>query len=69
MPKELKIDAFSLKRNTAFLLKYTAKENKPRGDNDAAKDMLLVDNVDDREFLQELFFAIEPELPLSSKKR
>lgn len=30
---------------------------------DGAKDMLLVDNVDDRAFLKELFEAMYPELP------
>lgn len=29
---------------------------------EGAKDMLLVENVDDREFLTELFTAMEPEL-------
>lgn len=36
---------------------------------DGAKDMLLVENVDDREFLRELFSAIEPELPAPRKKK
>ena len=30
---------------------------------EGAKDMLLVDNVDDRAFLAELFMAMQPELP------
>lgn len=30
---------------------------------EGAKDMLLVDDVDNREFLEALFTAIEPELP------
>ena len=34
-----------------------------------AKDMLLVDNVDDRVFLAELFEAIYPELPAPKKKK
>lgn len=33
-----------------------------------AKDMLLVEDVDDREFLKELFEAIYPELPEPKKK-
>ena len=36
---------------------------------DGAKDMLPVENVDDREFLRELFSAIEPELPAPRKKK
>lgn len=35
---------------------------------DGAKDMLLVDNVDDREFLKTLFEAMYPELPEPKKK-
>ena len=31
--------------------------------------MLLVENVDDREFLKTLFEAMYPELPESKKKR
>ena len=34
---------------------------------EGAKDMLLVENVDDRDFLTALFTAMEPELP--EKKR
>ncbi|MDO5785775.1 MAG: competence protein TfoX [Eubacteriales bacterium] len=36
---------------------------------EGAKDMLLVDNVDDREFLAALFTAMQPELPEPKKKR
>lgn len=36
---------------------------------EGAKDMLLVDNVDDREFLAGLFTAMYPELPAPKKKR
>lgn len=36
---------------------------------EGAKDMLLVDNVDDKEFLKELFEAIYPELPEPKKRR
>ena len=36
---------------------------------DGAKDMLLVDNVDDRAFLKELFEAMYPELPDPKKKK
>ncbi|MBP1561343.1 MAG: TfoX/Sxy family protein [Oscillospiraceae bacterium] len=35
---------------------------------DGAKDMLLCDNVDDRDFLTALFEAIYPELPEPKKK-
>ena len=34
-----------------------------------AKDMILVDNVDDKEFLRELFNAILDELPVPKKKK
>lgn len=34
-----------------------------------AKGMLLVENVDDREFLATLFTAIEPEMTLPKKKK
>lgn len=36
---------------------------------DGAKDMLLVDNVDDRDFLEALFRAMYPELPEPKKKK
>lgn len=36
---------------------------------EGAKDMMLVDNVDDREFLAALFTAMQPELPEPKKKR
>lgn len=35
---------------------------------DGAKDMLLVENVDDRDFLQELFNTMYPELPAPKPK-
>ncbi len=35
---------------------------------DGAKEMLLVDNVDDREFLKKLLQAMYPELPAPKKK-
>lgn len=36
---------------------------------EGAKDMLLVEDVDDREFLKELFEAMYPELPEPKKKK
>ena len=36
---------------------------------DGAKEMLLVDNVDDREFLQKLLRAMYPELPAPKKRK
>lgn len=36
---------------------------------DGAKDMLLVDNVDDRAFLKELFEAMYDELPNPKKRK
>lgn len=35
---------------------------------DGAKDMILVDNIDDKEFLKQLFIAMYPELPERKKK-
>ena len=36
---------------------------------EGAKEMLLVDNTDDREFLAALIRAMEPELPAPKKKK
>lgn len=36
---------------------------------DGAKDMLLVDNVDDKSFLKSLFEAIYPELPVLKQRK
>jgi hypothetical protein len=36
---------------------------------EGAKEMLLVDNVDSRDFLKELLEAIYPELPVPRKSR
>lgn len=36
---------------------------------EGAKEMLLVDNVDNREFLRELLEAMYPELPVPRKKK
>ncbi|MBQ7541572.1 MAG: TfoX/Sxy family protein [Clostridia bacterium] len=36
---------------------------------EGAKEMLLVDNVDDRDFLQELFSAVADELPAPKKRK
>lgn len=36
---------------------------------EGAKEMLLVDNVDDKSFLTNLFNAVHDELPLPKKKR
>ena len=36
---------------------------------DGAKDMILVENVDDRDFLTELFKAVYDELPMPRKKK
>ena len=36
---------------------------------EGAKDMILVENIDDREFLKTLFAAIYPELPEPKKRR
>ncbi len=36
---------------------------------DGADDMVLIENIDDRDFLRELFLAMEPELPEPKKRR
>lgn len=36
---------------------------------EGAKEMLLVDNVDSKEFLEELFNAMSDELPMPKKKK
>lgn len=36
---------------------------------DGAKEMMLVDNVDDREFLQKLLRAMYPDLPAPKKRK
>ena len=58
-----------------FLVKPTksALEMMPDADReipyDGAKEMLLVDNVDNREFLAELLTAMYEELPAPKKKK
>jgi len=58
-----------------FLVKETkaAREIMPDAElelpYEGAKEMLLVDNVDNREFLRELFNAMYPELPEAKKKK
>lgn len=58
-----------------FLVKpvESAKRMMPEADSEppypGAKDMLLVDNVDDRNFLTELFIAMYDELPEPKKKK
>ena len=51
--------------STETLLPEAPKEPPYAG----AKDMLLVENVDDRAFLQSLFEAMYPELPAPRKKK
>ena len=58
-----------------FLVKpvKAAKDMMPEADMElpyeGAKEMLLVDNVDNREFLQELLNAMYDELPAPKKKK
>lgn len=58
-----------------FLVKDTkaARELMPDAElelpYEGAKEMLMVDNVDNREFLRELFEAMYPELPNVKKKK
>lgn len=51
--------------STTALLPGAGKEPPYEG----AKDMFLIENVDDREFLKELLEAMYPELPEPKKKR
>ena len=57
-----------------FLVKQTKSSLKLMPDADlelpyeGAKEMLMVDEVDNREFLKELFDAMYPELPAPKKK-
>ena len=44
-------------------------QSKYQSPYDDAKEMLLVENVDDRAFLKELLEAIYPELPQPEKKK
>ena len=58
-----------------FLVKSTksAREMMPDADMElpyeGAKEMLLVDNVDDKEFLQRLVSALYDELPAAKKRK
>ncbi len=58
-----------------FLVKVTksSREKMPDAElefpYEGAKEMLLVDDVENREFLQELLEAMYPELPLPKKKK
>lgn len=58
-----------------FLVKPTkcAAEMMPKADRElpyeGAKEMLLVDDIDDREFLKELLETMYPELPAPKKKK
>ena len=36
---------------------------------EGAKEMILIDNIDNKEFLSELFYAMYEELPTSKKKK
>lgn len=51
---------------SAFLLIPDAIFEKPY---DGAKEMILVDNIDDKEFLTKLFNAMYDELPTPKKKK
>ncbi len=58
-----------------FLVKVTksSREKMPDAElelpYEGAKEMLLVDDVENREFLRELLEAMYPELPLPKKKK
>lgn len=59
-------DRFLIKPvNAAIKLMPDAPKEKPY---ETGKEMLLVDDVDNREFLEELFAAIYDELPRPNKK-
>lgn len=60
-------DRFLVKpTKSALAIMPNAKKELPY---EGAKEMLLVDNVDDREFLQNLVQAMVPELPAVKKKK
>ena len=52
-------------------LNRAADERKKALDekNEGAKEMLLVENLDDKEFLERLFNAMYDELPMPKKRR
>ena len=58
-----------------FLVKVTKSSRKKMPDAElelpyeGAKEMLLVDDVENKEFLRELLEAMYPELPLPKKKK
>lgn len=52
--------------NTALAMMPSAEKELPY---EGAKEMLLVDNVEDREFLTELLEAMYDELPVPKKKK
>ena len=58
-----------------FLVKVTKSSQKLMPDAEleipyeGAKEMLMVDDVENREFLRELFDAMYPELPAPKKKK
>ena len=58
-----------------FLVKITDSSRKMLANAplelpyEGAKKMLLIEDADDREFLRDLFLAMEPELPVIKKKR
>lgn len=60
-------DRFLVKPTTSALaMMPNAKKELPC---EGAKEMLLVDNVDDRAFLRDLVQALVPELPAVKKKK
>ena len=52
--------------NSALAMMPSAEKELP---HEGAKEMLLVDNVEDREFLTELLEAMYDELPVPKKKK
>lgn len=58
-----------------FLIKPTASAKRLMPDAplelpyEGAKEMLLIENVDDRDFLHTLFDAVVPELPAPKKRK
>ena len=60
-------DRFLVKptKSAVFLMPNAAYERPYEG----AKGMLLVENIEDREFLKKLFEAISKELPLPKKRK
>ena len=55
--------------NTSILRSNADQEQEDEHTYEGAKEMLLVDDVDNKEFLRELLGAMDEELPTPKKKK